>query len=570
MPNFTISPTTGTGSNLGQAIVIKPTAANGTGTDRVTKLYVNGVERCTITHYGIPTATTQDSTNIPSTGGVVAYLVTTHYPVYFEGKPEWITITDGGGNEVNSSELNPIASGTANNSTYYMTVAPNLTTSARTTGNDVFNFRNFMPDGTVDRSHHKSFTISQAAGSQGEEYIVLTPSTVKWDWDEDTGDTKTISVAASAGLTWGASLPAGSDFTIVGSSTGTGDGSITIRPNGTNPWTSAVTRLEATLLVTGSSITANASLAQYAQPQSILYQSPQIDPAGASKTMFVKSDYEWYWNPNANGQGGQGHITMYSGGTAVTIPNSSSIASPVPSGETYSFTWAQNDGNVINLAFDLYYIKLDGTVGTDGYKNYTSQQQQHYSPAPSEDYIVLTPSAGTANSGTSAVYGQVSVSASTDWTVVNNVSWMKWYDARFSGNLVESGVAGETTIYRRVQGNSGGTRTGTATFTAGNASATYTVSQSAATWTASPDSFDDIPAESTGMVDTPKFYLTAPMQWTAQTSYSWIHILYQSMQDREVYFYCDNNSGSARDGSIEIVSGGNTVLMIPVHQLAAE
>ena len=566
MPNFTISPTTGTGSNLGQAIVIKPTAANGTGTDKVTKLFVNGVERCTITHFGIPTATTQDSTNIPSTGGVVAYLVTTHYPVYFEGKPDWITITDGGGNEVNSSELNPIASGTANNSTYYMTVAPNLTTSARTTGYDVFNFRNFMPDGTVDRSHHKSITISQAAGSQGEEYIVLTPSTIKWDWDEDTGDTKTISVAASAGLTWGASLPAGSDFTIVGSSTGTGDGSITIRPNGTNPHTSASTRLEATLVVTGSSITANASLAQYQQPASLLYQSPQIDPAGANKTMEVISDYEWYWNPNANGQGGQGHITMYSGGTLVTIPNSSSIAAPVPSGQTYDFIWAQNDGNVINLAFDLYYIKLDGTVGTDGYKNYQSQQQQHYTPAG--DYIVLSSTGSTARSGSSRTVS-VTVSASTDWQLSNSVSWLNWYKSAVGvGVLVTSGEAGETTIYRGVDGNSGATRTGVTTFTAGTATTTYTVSQSAATWSAYPDSFDSVPAQSSSITNI--VHLTTPSPWTAQTTDTWVHILYQSMQDREIDFYCDNNSGDARDGSIEIVSGGNTVLTIPIHQLAAE
>ena len=243
-------------------------------------------------------------------------------------------------------------------------------------------------------------------------------------------------------------------------------------------------------------------------------------------------------------------------------PSSASAGTNV----TITVPQATHTSSSYRLVDHIYFVTNDG--GQIASDDVTVWQYDNY---PAEDYIILTPSAGTANSGTSVIYGQVKVSASTDWTITYNVSWLGFYDTQFNGHLVESGVAGETTIYRRTVTNSGGTRTGTATFTAGNASATYTLSQSAAGWTASPSEFSGntaIPAQSSSITN--KVFLTAPAPWTAQTSDTWIHILHQSMQDREIDFYCDNNSGSARDGSIEIVSGGNTVLTIPIHQLAAE
>lgn len=233
---------------------------------------------------------------------------------------------------------------------------------------------------------------------------------------------------------------------------------------------------------------------------------------------------------------------------------------------TITVPQATHTSSAYSLVDHIYFVTNDG--GQIASDDVAVWQYDNY---PADNYITITPSAGTANSGSSVLYGQVKVSASTDWTITYNVPWFRLYDAQFNGNIVESGVAGETTIYRRTVTNSGGTRTGTATFTAGNASATYTLSQSAAGWTASPSEFSGntaIPAQSSSITN--KVFLTTPAPWTAQTSYDWIHIVFQDMQSREIDFYCDNNSGSARDGSIEIVSGGNTVLTIPIHQLAAE
>lgn len=107
------------------------------------------------------------------------------------------------------------------------------------------------------------------------------------------------------------------------------------------------------------------------------------------------------------------------------------------------------------------------------------------------DLITLSSNAGSVSSAGS-VTTQINVTASGNWTLSNNVDWLKWYGGMFDLTPITSGTSGTTTIFRRVDANSGSSRTGTTTFTCGTASTTYTLTQAEA-YTAV--TYDDIVIE---------------------------------------------------------------------------
>ena len=227
---------------------------------------------------------------------------------------------------------------------------------------------------------------------------------------------------------------------------------------------------------------------------------------------------------------------------------------------TITVPQATHTSSAYSLVDHIYFVTNDG--GQIASDDVAVWQYDNY-----PNTIALSSTGQSVSSG-SNVTGRIGVSASTDWTLSTDVNWLRWYDTAFNGNLVTSGVAGETTIYRRIDANSGSSRTGTTTFTAGNASATYTVMQSAAPvqWAANPDTVT-VPSYSTSQ--TKYTWITAPMQWTAQADNTWIHILATDYSTGEVAFYCDNNTGLPRVGSISIKSGGEVVLTVSVEQEGA-
>lgn len=267
---------------------------------------------------------------------------------------------------------------------------------------------------------HYGYFDQVGDGSQIQPYINTNKSSIAWDWDDD----DSVAVSISSNVSWTAAT-ASAHYQIVGSSTGTNDGTITIQPTDTNHYSSQ--KFEATVVITGESgASSTINLVHYRQPRAYLTQGEvpvdqlgvaTIDPTGATVHIEITSDYEWWFNPNPNNN--LQSIKMYTDDNKTTmvnpIPYASSKANAITTGKTYTFVWEANYGNVRNEAMDLYYTRLDGTTGTNSARNYSSFQQSY----------VVTPNISVSPStlvfdwwddSATTQYFEVTVEMGGDWT----------------------------------------------------------------------------------------------------------------------------------------------------------
>ena len=130
-----------------------------------------------------------------------------------------------------------------------------------------------------------------------------------------------------------------------------------------------------------------------------------------------------------------------------------------------TFTVSQNDG-----------AQRDASIIVTAGTKYDAVSIRQASAITIPDSIVLSSTGASVDSG-SSVIRTIDVTASKDWSLSTNVNWLRWYAGAFDLNPMISGTSGTTTIYRRIDENSGSSRTGTTTFTCGTASTTYVVQQ---------------------------------------------------------------------------------------------
>ena len=381
MPNFTISPTTGTGDGyLAQFVTITPSSTNHTNGDKVTiaSVIAGGItKQVTLTHWGIPNITRSGSGNVPATGATLTYSLYSHYQFYFENIPSWVHIYDWNSNELTAGQPYDAPAGGTANLTF---VIGNNSGSTRSATN--FKMKHYY-SGQVS-TYDTTISLTQEAGTPAQVYITLGSPSEKWDWDAS-GATKTITITSNT--SWTASV-ATNYYEIVGSATGTNNGSITVRAKQNNDNTSSVAlRLEDTLTVTNGSITATAALTQYRIPR--LYAESNVsggnisvDAEGDTINFNWKSDYEWWFQPitgqHQDPSFSTEYMRIFENGNEISAPDSSSHSAAVPSGTTYAIHWALNDGAFNRRdTLNIKYTKLDGTTD-DAYRNFSTAIQQPY------------------------------------------------------------------------------------------------------------------------------------------------------------------------------------------------
>ncbi len=397
--HFTINPMTGSGSNFQTRVEITPTGANTTHSDIQDNLMVNAGgsgHPLTLLHYGIPiTRRTNGNGNIASGGGPAIYVVETHYDYYFEGIPDWITLSDDGGPiQLTSGSTGKILKEMAPNNHYYFNVSANPSAQTRTTGHDITNFRNYRRDGeTIERNYHTTITITQDAGVPDAPVINVDTPVYVFDWDAYTSGT-TLTANITSNVSWTATCN-NNNFVIVGTATGTNNGSIVVRPAEDNVYTSKKT---GTITITNGEVSATISLTQYTEPYEQLNGSTEVNPTGGTKYITIKSDYNFWYMAGSNLGGTNGYsteyITMYYEGTPIQpAPTSEAAAQPATdTGKTYDFVWLYNDAGPKNDQFRVQYRGVDGVV-REMQRNF-SRIHQDYIPQH-EDYCIVSPSAMT-------------------------------------------------------------------------------------------------------------------------------------------------------------------------------
>ena len=397
--HFTINPMTGSGSNFQTRVEITPTGANTTHNDIQDNLRVNAGgsgHPLTLLHYGIPiTRRTNGQGNIASGGGPAIYVVETHYDYYFEGIPDWITLSDDGGPiQLTNGNTGKILKEMAPNNHYYFNVAANPSSTTRTTGHDITNFRNYRRDGeTIERNYHTTITITQDAGVPDAPVINVDTPVYVFDWDAYTSGT-TLTANITSNVSWTATC-SNNNFVIVGTATGTNNGSIVVRPAEDNVYTSKKT---GTITITNGEVSATISLTQYTEPYEQLIGWTEVNPTGDTKYMTIKSDYNFWYMAGSNLGGTNGYsteyITMYYEGTPVQpAPTSEAAAQPATdTGKTYDFVWLYNDAVPKNDQFRVQYRGVDGVV-REMRRNFSRMHQDNI--PQHEDYCIVSPSAMT-------------------------------------------------------------------------------------------------------------------------------------------------------------------------------
>lgn len=645
---FSVSPTQGTGTTY---VSVYPLDVNQLQRSKVTTLSLsNGsvTRTATIKQKYIPyLELLSGGQNVPVGGGTKRYKVHSEYDFVFRSVPLYVTITDSfgvsyvGGQRIDKS--------LAEEREFIFTFAPNTTGAERNTHYEGFQMGHYIRTGLAVR--YVDISIVQNGSGTGDS-IVPSPVALVFDWDDTSAVTKTITITSN--VTWSASLANSSYFQIVGSSTGTGNGSITIRAKDVNHLSN--TTYNNTLTITGGTASVSIPLTQYYEPAIIMPDSSQsttIPATGGTRTMQIRSNYVWWIKPNLSWYIS---TTDYSTGDPYTMPTAASPAQPIGgTGRTFNFTWERNDGNIrsddIRIGYDRIngttgqstsykefrqetsltpvdnvtpssftidaddistktaevrmgaswtatasasWINLETTGGTSGTTSisfyldqYTNQQasrsgqitingsstkiisiSQRPAVAPVVYTISISPTGGTASSGVSTT--AVVVTASANWNLNSNSSWLKWYNGASSDTEVTGGSAGQTTIYRRVTANTGSSRTGTTTFTCGTASTTYTLTQEAA-YTPPATSIEVYPYIFNVPYNSYESYavsVTATTPWTTSIvgdqGGSWVHIGSMSSGSAGVstlYFYVDQGSTLYGDRSATIqffAQGGST------------
>lgn len=349
---FSINPTGGTGN---ANITVAPLSTNPTKTDRVATITIND-KTVRVTQYGVPYLSPTGGTAFVAyeTGQTVQFQVHTHYPVQFRNKPSWITIDDGNGNTISSSQT--IQPNVANGKVYNFVIAPNTGTTQRTTSN--FGLWHYV-GGTL-QNDFTEVSVTQPAGA--DNYLYLVPFNIDWD------DTSDILLGTRANVTYTVSNSNTSEFTLTGT-----DGTEKLRANDVN--TNNI-RKDTTITLTSTDpnfvFTTAYTFSQLREPIITLNGGSSIPWSGGTKEINVVSDYYWWLKPTVNPDTNAhyDYITM-SGKTA------DENIEPQVNGHNYQLTWDSNTGATTrNDVIRVGYIKNDNTVASSTTSAEFSQANQ--------------------------------------------------------------------------------------------------------------------------------------------------------------------------------------------------
>ena len=401
LSSFNVSPMTGSGSNFATIVEVSPKNYNTTHNDRQASLSVNAggsAHPLTIRQFGIPEARRINGQgNIASGGGIATYVVSTHYDFFFQGIPDWITLSDkGGAIPTTGGTTAKIIEAMAANNEYYFSVKANPSATTRTTGNDVLNFRFYLRDGsTLDTEHYTTINITQDAGAPDAPVLNVDTPVYVYDWDAYTSGI-TLTANITSNVSWTATSSS-NDFVIVGSSTGSNNGSIVVRPASDNAYPSA-SRKNGVITITNGEVSATITLTQYKEPFEQLNGSDSVAATGDTKYMTINSDYAFWYKAGSSLEGTNGYsteyITMKYNGSAVSpapLTEATALAAE-PTGKTFDFVWLYNDAVPKNDCFIVQYRGQDGTI-REMRRNFV-RLHQDYIPQV-EDYVYVSPSAMT-------------------------------------------------------------------------------------------------------------------------------------------------------------------------------
>ena len=451
MSNFNLSTLAGTGNG---SVEVRTTAANTGYSDKTTVATVsNGLQSDSITikQYGLPSINRAYAPQrvIPAAGEQVPYICATHYDICFVGIPSWITVKDGQGNTY--TDGHSIAASVANGKTFIMVVAENTSTSQREVTGSVFYIEHWLR-GTRIHNYRYGINITQAGAEAPQEYITVNGSP-SFEWD-DVGRSKTIMVSASSEWAYTAST---TYFNYTKSST-----ALTVTARSANQSNANYSVTITFGLVNGSAATTTATARQYFKPQisAPSGQGTVIPFEGGSKTIYVRSPYDWWYGPLPLAD----YVTIKDIYNVTYDNGPSNPRQGTGNLETFTHTWSENSGNTSRSTnYYLYYRNLDSeTKALSGTQLSFMQQYE-------------IPSVHTIT-GTDAIFPSTGGSATVK--VISTDSWY-WTDRPSYINITDSN--GNNANY-----TSSSRRTGT------GVEETYTLtwsnwsspSSSARTWTA--------------------------------------------------------------------------------------
>lgn len=353
--NFTIAPSTGTGNGT---ITVTPRSTNTGHSDKKARVTITNAGRTAqadIIQYGIPSITLiAGNTNVPSTGGTLAYSIYSRYPFGFSNKPEWVTVYDSNGNYYGSNtEISPSLAGR----TFYIEIDNWEREMERRTDDYLFAFRFKKRSGGSWDSHSTLFGIvQQGAVTPDPDYLNVSPLFLVFDFDSTSNKEATVNASSTA---WTITNTSG-NFTATKS-----NGKVLIRPLSTN---AGSTKLSGSITIGLNSLSQTISVSQYSHPRIALNggYDTGVPMEGGNKYVQVTSDYEWWFLPLPipdyisiyDGLGQEVHLSSY----FPYDPSSTGVRQPI-----FTFTWDENttDGPRVD-SFYLGIIDTEGNVRTFG------------------------------------------------------------------------------------------------------------------------------------------------------------------------------------------------------------
>lgn len=394
---FNINPTAGTESTL---IRVTPLHTNNTHSDRTNEIKIsNGVTTKTVvvTQYGVPNfVLAQGSGNVPFTGAVLKYQMTSHYQFSFESVPFWISITDEVGNIYMSNTQ--YSAPTDGETLFTLTVAPNLSSTSRISSNFQFAFNG---GGTT---LYIPISIFQAAQPQSN-YLVVTPNPLYLD---AYAATETIEVQSN--MSWNIEDDGAMTYSLYG---GDGDASVDITSIINNTGEYLVSSAD---FIGEDDTDVPFQVIQYPMPTIVADGaiSYSVPTDGGAKSFILDSKYPWFI-PS------YGHITFYAkdtNGIETEVPTSKDNA--LSAGE-YILTaiWSRNNGTTARTSTIVpYYRDLHNTAraSENGIGPFTQQASSEYIEVTEDDITILA-------SGTTDKW--IGVWSSEPWSATCSSDWIQ-------------------------------------------------------------------------------------------------------------------------------------------------
>ena len=572
---------------------------SGTVTDGLTSKYF------TLVHWGVPYISQFGSSpHVSAAGGRLLYNVYTHYPFVFRSVPTWVHISDNLGHQIQEGQTIPASSARSDTlTTYFIDVDPNTGHTRDTYG--TFNMGHYIGPNYSTLALIKSWIdIEQEAGEGVQEYIYFNPTAITFDATANTNDTKQVVVNSSSRWNGNLVLYDTNKFSISPNNGQSGETTVTITYLGEHnesasyrtmlniyaiDGTSGVNITKAALRnpveynPINTSLTYNGGMIEFDVTVSnlaeyILSQTPGVT-VGDTYVDIYFSPADWVWKAYNSGctfylndvpspvqnppQTSDGFYTSSNGAVQLKLHEGTyNIKFTVPSSisEEEMDRWSYDPGTI---GYSIFY--------QGGYYRFNSPTTDLYcyifeDEEPVEtNYIVVSPRSFALTSA-STQGNQFSVSANTNWSAtVQDPDWIDF--------TILYGPSGYTTgLTFDTEANTGSTRQGHITFTAGTATDSIIVGQQSAII---PDTIETNatvlgPASSAGTVVTLRVRSTA--DWTIPRYPRWVTISPLSGAASTAYtnvsINVSSNPGPSRSDFIQITAGTATPKVVSISQNA--